>query len=220
MILWQQIRNSLLAVTFGGVLLVLGKLILTPTIGYKRSPDFFVFPPEVPLSGWQPLATRPLPKSNSEFPKLVAGRHYRYQQNGLNLDIEMRYFTASNGDVRSFIHQYAGIAPSLVVRQHKRVGFYGFFVRQQRAYLSVCINPRGGSTVTAEQFEQNRYLYDISLNRLLPWLLGQEPLRDNRCLWAHLSIAVPKASSEAAYKDLEKIWFSWYNWWNPRFPKP
>ncbi|AFY76745.1 MAG: cyanoexosortase A system-associated protein [Hydrococcus sp. C42_A2020_068] len=219
MMFWKQIRYSFLVVTFGGVLFVLGKSILAPTISYRTIADSFVFPSEVPLPGWQPLASRSLPKSNYEFPKLVAGRHYRYQQNGLNLDIEMRYFTATNGDVRIFIQQYAGIAQSLVVH-HQKTGFYGLFARQQRAYLSACINRRGSSTVTAEQFEQNRYLYDISLNRLLPWLLGQEPLRDKRCLWAHLSIAVPNASSEAAYRDLEKIWVSWYNWWNPRFPKP
>jgi cyanosortase A-associated protein len=49
--------------------------------------------------------------------------------------------------------------------------------------------------------------------------LGQEGLKDRRCLWAHLSVPLKNSSPEAAYQVLEKAWFSWYQWWQPRFPK-
>jgi cyanosortase A-associated protein len=28
------------------------------------------------------------------------------------------------------------------------------------------------------------------------------------------------ASEEAAYKDLESAWFSWYQWWQANYPSP
>jgi cyanosortase A-associated protein len=53
----------------------------------------------------------------------------------------------------------------------------------------------------------------------MPILLGQEALLDKRCLWVYLSIPLRNSSPEEAYKTLEQAWFSWYQWWQPRFPK-
>lgn len=141
------------------------------------------------------------------------------------LNIEMRYEVETDGDVKQFIKNNTAIQflldqPLLVVRQQEGVGFYGVFVYQKRAYLDACINSRGGSTFTKEQFSYNRIQYDVQLNRLLPWLLGLQPLRDKRCLWTHLSIPLNQSSPEQAYLILENAWFSWYKWWSSRFPKP
>jgi len=219
MFYWKQARIPFLVVIFGSVFFVLGKSILIPSVTKYSTTALFVFPAKVPLVGWQPLASRPLPESNSELLQAIAQKHYQYVRDGRILDIEMRYFTSTDGDVRSFIRSYTSLVPSLTVRQQEKIGFYGILVDRERAYLSACINPRGGSTVTDRQFKQNRYLYDVQFNRLLPWLLGQASLRDNRCLWAHLSVSLEKNSPETAYQLLENVWFSWYQWWHLRFPK-
>jgi len=75
------------------------------------------------------------------------------------------------------------------------------------AYLNACINSRGGSTFTKEQFNYNRIHRDTQFNRLLAWLLIQQPLRDKRCLWTHLSIPLNRSSPESAYVILENACF-------------
>jgi cyanosortase A-associated protein len=234
MFYWKQARISFLVVIFGSVFFVFGKSILIPSVTNDSTTALFVFPEKVPLDGWQLLASRSLPEckglphattepactsANSELLVAIAQKHYQYVRNGRILDIEMRYFTSTDGDVSHFLRTYTSLVPSFRLRQQKRVGFYGLLVDRQKAYLSACINPRGGSTVTIGQFKQNRYLYDVRLNRLLPWLLGRESLRDNRCLWTHLSVSLENSSPEAAYQVLENAWFSWYEWWHLRFPK-
>lgn len=220
----EKLRLSLLAVIFGSVFFVLGRTILTPTAGNSSTVTSFVFPTAVPLPKWQPTASRPLAARITESPDYPSGRLYQYIQNNLPLDIEMRYVANTNGDVKYFIHQYSSTSPppgqlSLVSRQQEGVGFYNLFAYQQRAYLSSCINSRGGSTITESQFKLNRYTYDIQLSRLLGWALGQTNLVDGRCLWVHLSVPLKNSSPEDAYQTLEKVWFDWYQWWHPRFPQ-
>jgi len=217
MIMWKQLRISLLGITFSSVILVLGHVILYPTKDqHQVSP--FVFPEEVPLPKWQQSTTSSLPQSNGNHPELIAQKHYQYIQNNLSLDTEMRYLT--DGDVPKFIHDYTSISSSAVVHQREGVGYYGLGVYQQQAYLSACINPQGDSTFTYEQFNKNQDLYETRPQHLLSWLLGQETLQDRRCLWTHLSVPLKDSSPEATYLILEKAWFSWEQWWRPRFPKP
>ncbi len=217
---WKTVQTSLLVTTFGGVLLVLGKSILYPNAGvYRETP--FVFPATVPLPDWQPLASSSLNNHKNE----LSGKHYRYVQKDLPLDIEMRYLTNIDGDVNAFIKQYAPHSSSEgqlrgVVRQQEGVGFHRLFVEKGRVYLSACINSNGGSTVTSKQFRQNRNTHDLNFNRLLVWLLARGKLRDERCLWAHLSVPLKNSSEQETYPILEKAWVSWYQWWSPRFPKP
>lgn len=216
----EKFRISLLAVIFGSVFCVLGKTILPPTAA-SIIPS--VFPTTVPLPTWQAQKSHPLaaPTPTAEFPEYISGRQYKYIQNGLPLDIEMRYMVNTPGHIKYYVRS---ILPSpnqltFALRQHQGVGFYYLFAHQQRAYLSTCINSRGGTTVTEAQFQRNRYLYDIQLGRLLPWLLGQQSFQDKRCLWAHLSIPLKNSASEDSYQTLEKAWFDWYQWWHPRFPQ-
>ncbi len=238
---WKKLRVPLLVLTFANIVLVLSRSILDPSIG-KRTIAYFVFPQVVPLPQWQLVASHPLKNQTVDRPPLfkivLSGMQYRYLQNDLHashhsgtekqtpapLDIEMRYEVGTEGDVKHLIQDNTGIKfslnqPSLVLRQQQGLGFYGLFVYQKRAYLDTCINSRGGSTFTREQFRSNRIHYDIQLNRLIPWLLGQQELRDQRCLWAHLSIPLNQSSPESSYHILETAWSSWYQWWLPRFPK-
>lgn len=221
---WQPWRISFLAVIFGGVLFVLGKSILADQVG-NSTIGSSVLPSQVPLAGWQPLASRPLQSQTVRNPKSPFGRQYQYIRNGLPLEIEMRYIIDTDGDIMFFLQNFTSIPPTAALisnmHQHKGVGFYSLFTTVQgKAYLSTCINPRGGTTVTAQQFMQNRNSQDLKLERFLPWLLGREQLRDPRCLWANMSIPVKEASPVQAYQILEDAWFSVYPWWQQRFPKP
>jgi cyanosortase A-associated protein len=218
----KTLRISLLAITFSSVLLVLGKLIFYPTVASRRLPPF-TFPASVPLPEWQLLASSSLDNQINTSTKEIPGRHYRYIQKDLPLDIEMRYLIDTDGDVDAFIKKYTIHSSSepknfVVLHQQKGVGFYSLFIQEKRAYLSACINPRGGSTVTGKQFRQNRNAYDLNFNRILLWLVAREPLRDERCLWTHLSAPLQNSSQKDTYVILEKAWLSWYQWWSSRFP--
>lgn len=213
---WKNIRISFLAITSIAVLLVLAKSILIPAES-RQVASAFVFPLAVPLTGWQSLPSSTLNQNTQ--PNYLSGRQYQYTQQNLPLNIEMRYVVNTVGDVKEFVKQTTNIPLSKVVqRQQAGIGFYNLFTYQEKAYLSSCINPRGGTTVTDRQFKQNRNTYDLQLNRLLPWLLGEEKLKDNRCLWTHLSIPLKHTTPDHAYQKLETAFFSWYQWWEVRFP--
>ncbi|HEY9692549.1 MAG TPA: cyanoexosortase A system-associated protein [Oculatellaceae cyanobacterium] len=216
--LWKELRLYILAITFFVGISTLGKRILAPV----DKSIAFSFPNEVALHNWQSLASEPLTNIKGENFNSVAGKHYQYISNNQKLTIETRYLVSTNGDTQQLIEK-SSLIPSfdkslLVNRYSDKVGFYSLFSHNKRAYLSACINPRGGSTVTSEQFTDNRNTYDLQINRLVPWLLGKEDLRDWRCLWTLVSIPMIKSSTEATYPVLEEAWISWYNWWVPRFP--
>lgn len=221
MSLQKKVKIYILAITCGGLLLTLLKTVLDPNIG---KPTPFSFPAEVPLPQWQQQASRPLPEKKGEYITLTVGRHYSYTSNPRSLDIEMRYLLSTDGNLQKLTSDYTTIKPPrgnslLVIRQADGVGFYGLFNHKGRAYLSACINPRGRSTVTDKQFADNRDKYALQIGRLFSWVLGQQDLRDDRCLWTLLSTPSSGATPEPAYQVLEKAWISWQDWWQPRFPK-
>ncbi|MBO3458905.1 cyanoexosortase A system-associated protein [Aetokthonos hydrillicola Thurmond2011] len=219
---WQKIRMLLLALTCIGVLANLGKLIVEPEAGNHKVTEFN-FPTDVPLIGSKMLESKPLIDTVIQQPRkydsVISGRVYHYTQNGISLNIEMRYVLGTLGNVEGFITQKPDGKLFQSIRKQQGIGFYGLFVAQNKAYLTSCINSRGGSTVTIEQFLQNRRSYDLDLSRLQPWLFGQQSLTDRRCLWAHLSTPLNKANSNSAYQVLEKAWFFWYRWWSLHFPQ-
>lgn len=219
-------RLSLLALNLAAALFVLGKSFLDPNFAKVT---LFEFPPEVDLPNWQFIESQALevdsPKGNEDS-VFTSGRLYRYGHNDLPLEVEMRYVVRTQGAVDELILKHPTVQSSPPkdmtgkMGEIEGVGFHVTFVHQQRAYLSSCINPRGVSTVTKEQFNNNRNTYDPQLNRLLPVLLGREDWKDYRCLWVHLSIPLTESSPESAYSTLETAWQSWYQWWSLRFPKP
>ncbi len=138
------------------------------------------------------------------------------------LEIEIRYVVGTRGNVSSLIREQTAIPPKVFQsgdwHHVKGIGFYTLFLDQDRAYLSTCINSRGGSTITSEQFLHNRYIYDFKYSLLLSWLQGKESPRDLRCLWTHLSTPVNDLEPEVAYRILKTAWLDLYHWWQPRFP--
>jgi len=223
---WQPIRLSLLAVTFFSTALVTAKLAAAPkqspeTVAQKPNP----FPENLALQDWKFVSSTPTkPHEEAQF-----GRQYRFQQGDLTLDAELQYMK-SDGNVSRYLFVYTPVRTAnsaMKIRYKPGVGYYGVLSYKGNAYLSACVNPRGESTVTEQQFTQNRYNYDLQPSRLLPWLMGKESLIDSRCLWTFMSTPVEtnsKAGSatatEAAYKALESTWFSWNKWWQSNFPPP
>lgn len=219
---WKPLRIFLLALTFGSVLTVVAKALLYSSPETGPSADYN-FPPDIPLTEWEPLESESLPAQNPS--NLIAARLYRYQheQNKSSLDIEMRYVIDTDGDINTMLNKHLNSETSpgkLTLRHQEGTGFYGIAATAERAYLSSCINPYGKSTVTAEQFRNNRNTYDLRVSRLVPWLLGEQELRDFRCLWTTLSMPLDNTTVEQAYPILENAWVSWYAWWQPRFPDP
>lgn len=213
--LWQALRTSLLISTWVTVAFVLGKSIISPA-PKKIVETPFVFPREVPLDGWKAVKSKNLEDK-------IPGNLYEYAVSNLRLEIEMKYvdhphtneklFRKYNPNLSGFEDKKSGI------KNKNKTGFYSLEIAEKRAYLRSCINPRGPSTITYEQFIQNRYTYDLQPSRLLPVLSGQEPLRDHRCLWTYLSVPLENISEQEARSILEAAWLSWYQWWHPRFPE-
>lgn len=222
MIIPNKIRLFVLAVTFSGIVLTSIEFFVAPSLGKRIQ---FDFPSQIPLPGWQLTESNLINNKSQDNYQYVSGKFYKYQHNQYTIDIEMRYLVHTNGSVPDLIKIYTFIEPSpnlisLNTSKIKNVGFHNLFVSQGRAYLNACINPRGGSTVTNQQFAENRRNYDLKFSRLLPWLIGKENLRDWRCLWVNMSVPLDNSSPQEAYRILEKAWIYWYQWWSNRFPKP
>ncbi|MDF5720969.1 MAG: cyanoexosortase A system-associated protein [Rhizonema sp. PD37] len=218
MIIWKKLRIPLLAFTFTSIFLTLGNVILLSKKDQSTVVSFN-FPEKISLPHWQSSTNFPLPKKlTSNHPEVISQKNYQYIQNNLTLDVEISYLT--DGNAVRFIRDDTPTSSSPVVHQQQGIGYYGFGVDQKRqAYLNACINSQGSTTFTDEQFNKNRQLHDTHPQHLLSWFLSKEQLQDRRCLWTHLSIPLKDSSPEATYQVLEKAWFSWYQWWRPRFPK-
>ena len=217
---WKPVRLSLLAITLGGVLLVAGKLVFYPSADKKLATPF-EFPESVPLADWELYKSAPLElRDNSEF---KAARKYEYQKNSMALEIEMRYAVDTIGEVQGMMKGNTVLKSSpgkLALVNIQGAGFHGILQQENRLYLSSCINPSGGATVTSQQFRYNRNTRDWNPNRILFWLLGRGNIQDRRCLWTQMSVPLDKTTPEDAQKILENAWVSWHGWWQPRFPKP
>lgn len=217
---WKTLRISLLAVTLGCVLIITGKSILYPSAA-KLSVATFSFPESVPLAEWQLVESKPL--TITKVSDIKAGQQYSYQKDSLPLEIKTYYVIDTSGDVEGMMKNHTSLKSSpgkLTVANTKGVGFHGLLQQENRAYLNACINPNGGSTFTVEQFRYNRNTFDLKLSRIVPWLLGQGKLQDQRCLWTQMSVPLDQATPENSNKILETAWVSWYQWWQPRFPQP
>ncbi|NJK48205.1 cyanoexosortase A system-associated protein [Candidatus Gracilibacteria bacterium] len=220
MFVWKQLRIPVLALTFCSAIFVLGKsLLVSPTEQVIHTT--FVFPAEVPLPGWKIKGSQTLQAKQTKEGTFEEKR-YEYTRNGLTVAIAMRYVDHPHTNEKLFREYDPTLLPAKesasIVREQKETGFYSLSVREDFAHLRACINPRGQGAIAYTQFIENRYTYDLQVNRLLPILLGSEPLRDHRCLWTHLSIPLKETPREQAYQILEQVWVSWYQWWHPRFP--
>jgi cyanosortase A-associated protein len=220
-----QWRTSLLATIWAGISLMTIYSWFNSTAG-KREVKSFSFPDRVSLNSWQLVKTETLPLENfktlTEDDRIASAKHYSYLKNGVPLEIEMLYLVGTKGNLPELIKKQTGISQEVIdnadLGEIRGIGSYILYSDRDRAYLSACINSRGNTTVTAQQFSHNRYTQDFKYNLVLPWLQGKDSIRDLRCLWVKLSIPREESSQPEAYQSLTKAWIDWYHWWQPRFP--
>ncbi len=219
--LWKPTRLVLLAGICISTVWVLSRAIAAPK-AEKPQEQTYPLPEKVPLSGWKLQTSSPLPKTE----ELPPGREYQYRRQATSLAIQSRIML-SDGNISRLLFVHTPIKSAnanLQMKHHPGVGYYGILAHKEQAYLSACVNSRGESTVNEPQFMQNRYKYDLQVTRVLPWILGQEPLLDQRCLWTLMSTPLPTnakaypAATEETLKTLESAWFSWHRWWELNFP--
>ncbi|MGI0488322.1 cyanoexosortase A system-associated protein [Pantanalinema rosaneae CENA516] len=226
----HPLRLTLLAFTLGGTLLVLAKAIATPKSDTVTVDPGRTLAKTVPITGWQLIESTAIEDKNKLEPgeSPANGQRYRYRQGNTSIDVDLRHIIG-DGNVSRFLFVYSPIREGNAklsdgIRNQANIGYYGVLTHQGRAYLTACINARGGSTVTDQQFRHNRLKYDVQISRIFPWLWGQEPLMDHRCLWTLMSTPVQSATtseavdSQEAYQELETAWASWYQWWQANYP--
>jgi len=216
-------RLPLLALTLGGVVLVLVRLLLFPPAAGQTRAEF-AFPEQVPLPGWQARSAEALPIPEKAQAEMVSGKRYSYTQGDRALTVEIRYLVNTDPSVRNLLLKYGKSTPTVAfpttIQQDESGGFYSLYTDETHAHLTSCINPRGSSTVTEAQFMQNRYALDLRPERALPVLLGRETLRDGRCLWTMMSAPLQNTPADQVYPQLKAAWTDWQAWWQPRFPTP
>jgi len=218
MIRW--FRRNPLALIFGMTVLVWGVAIASfqPQIPQVAP---YPFPQVISLADWtlmdsQPLTLDQIPYSQDIPGDVVSGQRYHYRQDNADLQIEMRYLTDTNGDLKTLIKHQTG-SLGAVLQSMKNVGDFSLFIQSSAGQLDACINPRGTSTVTSDQFKRNRTLYDWQSGRFLGWILGQSPLHDNRCLWTRMTLSINSASVELSPR-LKTTWADWHQLWQQNFP--
>jgi len=221
----QKLRFGLLAILVAGSLLIFLRSLVDSNIG-KPTPA--VFPDRIELAQAKFTQSETLIDTKDFFfkPKYLSGHHYKFVVDNQPIDIALRYAVGTEGDVPIFLKELGNIDMSedeirqKIVRRDP-IGYYAMFTYQNQAYLTACINPRGISSVTKEQFDDNASDRAMDREVIISWLLGQKDLRDRRCLWTLMStpLAADKDSA-ATNQKLEKIWISWYEWWKINFPQP
>ncbi len=238
----RLIRLSLLAAVATISVIVLGKTLLQKDT--KTTNVSYSFPTTVPLSGWQFVDSSPLslnqdkqPTGQNEQPRelaetkpgeIAAAQVYRFEQRGVTLEAKTHYIApATEGNVTRYIFVYSslrGANATMQQRQQPTVGSYGVLTHEGRAYLTACTTNQGGSTVTEQQFTQNRSSQDLNVGNIIVWLAGQRDLIDHRCLWTLMSVPIAGGTTatpdaiERAYRQLETAWVPWHQWWQQNFP--
>ncbi|PSB04817.1 cyanoexosortase A system-associated protein [Merismopedia glauca] len=225
-----SLRLSFLTLTFIGVFVVLVKVILEPKAGtnlVKYNP--YTFPESIPITQWKFDKSQSIMPGKKDDGQFFGARNYQYSQNQLKVNIDMHYLVNTTGNVNTFLKDYyfknpSDKNPDLKVKQQPDIGFYNIFLYDKKIQIISCINPRGGATANVSQFFLNRQRYDYTnknggWNKLISWFLGQEELQDRRCMWTHLSMPIGNLPPEKAFVEIEKVWFSWYDWWQMNFPR-
>ena len=216
---WQTVRIFLMALLLVGALATLVRALVVPQPKEdEKRIDSYDFPQAIPLPNWQQIDTQPLEAQRvPQYP----GQLYQYRQQGQQLEIEVRYERYTDGNFSRLINIYTPMEPGRIDFQIKRqdgIGHYVLFEEEDQAYLSSCLNPVGESTITEQQFVQNRYRHSWSVQRLALWAIGQNDLLDGRCFWTLLSMPIPAEGEdrEGTYQTLESTWFDWYRWWQQK----
>jgi cyanoexosortase A len=204
--------------------------IVSPTAGNRRVAPF-QFPQTLSFSGGQQQSSQPLlvfPEVNySEFllATLQGGQEYSLQYQNTPLKLQVRYLIGSRGNVPAILSRL-GVSSGRREREVgnyikegeiPEIGHYQLVGIRDRLYLTTCLNPRGKTTVTQDQFLSNRYRLDWHWSRIPGLISGYLPLRDQRCLWVMLSVPLQGSDVDTAGTLLVEAWKALYPQWHP-FP--
>jgi cyanosortase A-associated protein len=200
-----------LRLTFVAIVIAFSKTVLDPNLGKMAS---YSFPAQVPLRAADRIGGDPMTVDGMQ------GHRYEYRVRQRQFEIKSYYIQNSHGEISNYASAYLTkrILPQHWTYKQNHNGFYGLAQDRQILYLSACINSKGKSTATREQFFANRNQQDLQFQRLIPVLLGREDLRDNRCLWVTIATSIANQPLELVTTQLEAVWQDWYTWWSPRFP--
>jgi cyanosortase A-associated protein len=223
-------RQSWLALLCCSAIGVLGLAIVNnPAKSNLREVSTQNFPQPTSLPDLQQIESKSLPEHKFSNNKVAIGRQYRYlDRQQQPIDIQVRYITdgvATSPAITNLLPAFTDVPATVLVsaniKERSDVGEYSLFVHKDKAYLSTCINPQGITTITGDKFHANSNpnpLKGLPVNRLLPWILGQQTLRDSRCIWTVLSMPIDRTSPDGTMKKLETIGVAWIRWWQANFP--
>jgi cyanoexosortase A len=174
---------------------------------------------DLAVNNWQLVSTKNIetPKLDitPHFEAMLSGQRAHYVQGQENLDLE-RYYVVNTGQnqMSNWLNYLTNFSKDIPKNIHQnKDGYYLLTNDQKQANLISCLNADGSSTVTQEQFNQNHQNSYFAFNKIVPWLLGQTLLQDDRCIWIKLSTPVENADNEKADQLLESVWSANYpNW--------
>ncbi len=218
-------------------LLLLLRSVFDPSVG---KPTPFEFPQNINLASAtlvkaESFTDAPSKRVASQVRSNLAHRYvYQLKESSSSpkreVTIDVRYLIRTTGNVPILTMDYGKINLKeddfqKDVRSVPNLGYYTFFQTGDRAYLSGCINPRGITTVTTEQFDDNLSAFALKPEILTAWLLGQTDIKDRRCLWTQISTPVDAATVQDAqalertHDQLKIVWLDWRHWWQDKFPR-
>jgi cyanosortase A-associated protein len=187
-----------------------------------------VFPPTIPLPGLEPVTQEPLtdpeaPRKATKALYRVSHRYvYRDNAQGKPMVIAVRYLFRTDGNVPALINDIAKLtiaeAETSQTQEDAQLGHYTYFRYQGQVYLSACLNPRGQTTVTSTQFEDNLSLTALRPDAITAWLLQGADLRDRRCLWTLISQPTDTIRPAEQQQRLVKTLRQWQQWWQQNYP--
>lgn len=163
-------------------------------------------PPTIQIPGWRQVNVQPTQVKEPETDRQVLGNLYTFTTPAnTQVSLEIFFYENPAGKMDEFFkiynHTKTGkyTLPTMTVIKDTQ-GFHGSYLTDGKANLAACINPRGVSTITNEQFQANRNDYDLTPQRILPVVFGFGRLREWKCLWVKFSI--PKQDT----KELAGAW--------------
>lgn len=199
------IVGSLSAIT----LLVMARSVVDSSWGKTVMPTL---PETIKLPAWQQTAMKPVSIKHPEYDLKSQGNLYKFMTaSNAEVTLEIFFYENPSGGMDQFFEIFSpdekrkSALPNMTITKDIN-GFYGLYYTESHAKLSACINPRGNSTVTNEQFLANRRTFDLSPKRFLPVFFGLERLRDWRCLWVNFSVPREKSDENKSSQILVGAW--------------
>lgn len=217
-------RHLLLSGICVGIVLTIGKLLIDPTTS-QREYTALSLPQTLLIPTAQLIEARSIQSSqlqDTKYNQVLAGQQYRYRQQGIDFQLELRDVVNTEGDVNQLVQDAQDWQDTFPEFQQVEtaIGSYHRFVYQDKIYLTSCLMPEAKSVVTSAQFRSQLYSQLWQADRLWNWAIGRASLLENRCLWVQLSAPVGNSLNDTtgnSQSDVEQLleeqWRSIVSWW-------